>query len=350
MGSLADESSSLSQRARAGDVRAMATWGRMLVTGEGGGVVTVPLMRDGVALLRAAAQCGDPEAPAVLAMMAALGMLQPRDFGAALHLLETAAQRGWAPAQAQLRILARTDGDQWSALRPVAADVALSPPPSARLLNERPRLRVIEKFATPAECEWLIARARDHLERAEVYLASDNLEVSEVRTNSEAYLMPKLLDVVTAAMLHRAAAAVGIDLAFCEFATVLHYKPGELFGPHVDFFDPGAPSQRTEIIARGQRIATFLLYLNDDYEGGETEFLDAGVKYKGRKGDAMYFVNVEPSGMADVLSRHQGSAPTRGEKWVLSQWVRSSPLNAYMTPGAERAALPPTWLHDAWRA
>jgi len=256
-------------------------------------------------------------------------MLQPRDLGAAMTLLQTAAARGWAPAQDQLQVLA-----------------GRAPAASSTRLAERPRIRVIEGFATPAECAWLIARARDHLERAEVYQGSTDLEVSEVRTNTEAYLTPKLLDVVSAVVLQRAAAVLGLDMAMFEFATVLHYQAGQLFGPHDDFFDPEIPSQRAEIVARGQRIATFLLYLNDDYDGGETAFLDVGLKYKGRQGDAMFFVNVEPSGRADVLTRHQGSAPTRGEKWVLSQWVRSSPINTYLTPGAERAELPETWLRD----
>lgn len=325
---------SLSERARAGDVRALAAWGRALVTGEDGGPIIVAAMQEGLGYLRDAAERGDAEAPAVLAMMAAFGMLQPRDLGAAITLLNTSAQRGWAPAQEQLQVLANRSIE------------TLQAPVTARAFAEKPRIRVIEGFATPEECDWLIERARAHLERAEVYQGSTELEVSDVRTNSEAYLTPKLLDVVTAVVLQRAAAALALDSALFEFATVLHYEPGQVFGPHDDFFDPGIPSQRDEIVARGQRIATFLLYLNDDYDGGETAFLGVDLKYKGRKGDAMFFVNVEPSGMADVLTRHQGSAPTRGEKWVLSQWVRSSALNTYQTPGAERTALPPTWLRD----
>lgn len=311
----------------------MTAMGRALITGDGVRV-TLESLRYGAALLRDAMQKGDAQAPEVLASMAAFGILRPRDGVAARQLLETSAQRGWASAQRQLEVL----------------ETAPQGTGHTRLLHERPRLRVLENFATAAECDWLIDRTRDHLERAEVYHASSQVEVHDVRTNSEAYLTPKLLDVVTATVLLRIAAAAGVDLALCEFATVLHYLPGQLFGPHADYLDPNNPARLAELRASGQRVATFLVYLSDDYEDGETEFLDVGVKYKGRKGDALMFLNVEPNGEPDYSSRHQGSAPSRGEKWVLSQWVRNRALNPYLTPGGESARLPETWLQDAWRA
>lgn len=75
----------------------------------------------------------------------------------------------------------------------------------------------------------------------------------------------------------------------------------------------------------GQRILTFLLYLNDDFEGGETEFPLAGIRHKGKKGDALFFWNVHPDGRLDRQTLHAGLPPGIGEKWLLSQWVRNKP-------------------------
>ena len=69
-------------------------------------------------------------------------------------------------------------------------------------------------------------------------------------------------------------------------------------------------------------MVTFLLYLNDDYEGGETCFPRISWQHKGRKGDAMFFWNVDAQGQPDPKTLHEGSAPTKGEKWVLSQWIQ----------------------------
>jgi prolyl 4-hydroxylase len=135
-----------------------------------------------------------------------------------------------------------------------------------------------------------------------------------------------------------------VPIEHFEIAKLLHYKPGETFGRHSDFLQPG---MHEEIEARGQRVATFLVYLSDDYDGGETEFTEVGFKFKARKGDALMFVNVDANGATDPLSLHAGLPTIRGEKWVLSQWLRGKPVNPFQTPNITGAPLPPEWYRDA---
>ena len=61
----------------------------------------------------------------------------------------------------------------------------------------------------------------------------------------------------------------------------------------------------------------------DNYEDGETYFPKLQSGFKGRKGDALIFWNVTPDGLPDPLTLHMGSAPTRGEEWLFSQWIRT---------------------------
>jgi hypothetical protein len=72
----------------------------------------------------------------------------------------------------------------------------------------------------------------------------------------------------------------------------------------------------------GQRAVTFLVYLNDDYDGAETAFLALKWRYRGNKGDAILFRNVDSTGAPDLATLHAGLTPSRGEKWLLSQWIR----------------------------
>ena len=51
------------------------------------------------------------------------------------------------------------------------------------------------------------------------------------------------------------------------------------------------PTYAEEIAQRGQRVVTFLVYLNDDYGGGETAFPRLGISHKGRRGEGLFFVN-----------------------------------------------------------
>ncbi|MDB5424840.1 MAG: hypothetical protein JWQ29_2256, partial [Phenylobacterium sp.] len=129
-------------------------------------------------------------------------------------------------------------------------------------------------------------------------------------------------DVVLALVRARIAATVDIPLPCFEPTQVMHYAVGQEFAPHYDYLEARSMiSAETARPYEGQRIATFLVYLNADYEGGETAFPKAGVRFKGQVGDAIYFANVDAQGAPDRLSLHAGTPPSRGEKWILSQWI-----------------------------
>jgi prolyl 4-hydroxylase len=120
----------------------------------------------------------------------------------------------------------------------------------------------------------------------------------------------------------RIAATAGLAFGSLESPQILHYAVGQEFKPHVDFLDPNVPGYARDIEKRGQRAATFLIYLNDDYEGGETEFPLLGIRHKARKGEGLLFWNLDETHRPDSRMLHAGLPPARGEKWVLSQWLR----------------------------
>ncbi len=107
--------------------------------------------------------------------------------------------------------------------------------------------------------------------------------------------------------------------------TVLHYDVGEQISEHFDFVDPNVPDYERHIRERGQRIVTFLVYLNDEYSGGETEFPRLGVRHRGQGGEGFFFVNAFADGRPDVRTLHAGRAPSSGEKWIVSQFIKSQP-------------------------
>jgi predicted 2-oxoglutarate/Fe(II)-dependent dioxygenase YbiX len=119
-----------------------------------------------------------------------------------------------------------------------------------------------------------------------------------------------------------------------EPAQIMHYAPGEEFRPHYDFLTPDSPGMAAQIARYGQRIATFLLYLNEDFDGGETVFPLKDISYRGRAGDALFFANIDTANAPDPLTRHAGRPPTRGEKWILSQWIRDRSAGPPVPEGA----------------
>ena len=46
---------------------------------------------------------------------------------------------------------------------------------------------------------------------------------------------------------------------------------------------------------------------------------------RGRLGEALYFRNLTDEGAPDERTTHEGVSPTRGEKWLLSLFIRDKP-------------------------
>lgn len=312
----------LLERVQAGDSRALAELGKRLLVGDG----VKPAADQGIALLREAVSRGEAEAASLLAVCAAWGVAQARDVQAALDRLQCAAELGWAPALHELELLARQTGAGPAALRRSIDLATWTTPPAARMLCERPRIIVFEHFASRAECEWLIRRGSPGLVRAKVYRGSAQARTADTRTNRETSFTILNADVLLSLIRDRISAAAGAPVTHFEVAKLLSYAPGEQFALHADFIEPRTPELVREIQMRGQRSATFLVYLNEGYEGGETEFPRVGVRYKGARGDALLFSNVDSTGAPDYDTVHAGLPPTQGEKWVLSQWVRTRPV------------------------
>ena len=123
----------------------------------------------------------------------------------------------------------------------------------------------------------------------------------------------------------RAARAVDMPPENAEGLGVLHYRPGESYAPHADYIEE-TPANAAQLAARGQRVKTLLVYLNEDFDGGETAFPLLNLSFKPPAGAALTFANVDMHGRVDAMSTHTGTPPTRGEKWVISKWFRTKPL------------------------
>lgn len=274
-------------------------------------------------LLKACVEGGEAEADRWLALLAAAGVGTPQSWAGALDHLERAALRGSASARGQLSALATgVASEDPRVLRASIVLPELAAAPIKRVLNAQPRTVAIDGFVSTAVAAWLIDRSRERLNRAQVFTGADASETGD-RTNTASQFNFIDSDVVVHLTRQRISAAIGVPIAALETPQVLHYDVGEEFSRHYDWLDPADTGQAQEIAKAGQRIVTFLIYLNDDFEGGETAFPKLGLAHRGRRGDALYFANTLADGSPDPRTLHAGLAPTRGEKWVFSQWVRN---------------------------
>src|ERR1700733_1210294 len=91
----------LERAARAKDAAAMTELGKRSLVGRAG--LRTP--HDGAELLAAAAEAGDAEADALIAVLIGVDAATPADWNLALGYLERSAYRGWQPARDQLTLL-----------------------------------------------------------------------------------------------------------------------------------------------------------------------------------------------------------------------------------------------------
>jgi prolyl 4-hydroxylase len=297
----------LIRAADGGDVSAQAALAHWRIAGN----IVRRDLAEARRLLASAGAKGDRESALLHAYFLAGGVGGPDDWPAALAALEALAPRE-PRAAAQLRLLASME---------LEANGSPRRPPPLRPLSAEPYVAASEKFMTAAECAWLREAGEPALRPSLVADPRTGRMVPHpVRSSDAAMFGVFAEDLVVNALNRRIAALSGTRLDQGEPLQLLRYRPGGEYKPHMDAL-PAEPNQR---------ILTVLVYLSDDYEGGETSFPRTGLSFRGKAGDALLFRNASADGRADPLALHAGLPVTRGTKYLASRWIR-----------AERFSYPP---------
>ncbi|KAF6165250.1 hypothetical protein GIB67_030432 [Kingdonia uniflora] len=209
-------------------------------------------------------------------------------------------------------------------------------PLTVQILSWKPRAVYYPGFANAEQCQSIIEMAKITLEPSTLALRKGETEETTkgTRTSSGTFISASedksgTLDIIE----EKIARATMIPKTHGEEFNVLRYEIGQRYLSHYDAFNPDEYGPQ-----KSQRVASFLLYLSDVEEGGETIFpfenglnMDInynfkeciGLKVKPRQGDGLLFYSLFPNGTIDQMSLH-GSCPViKGEKWVATKWIRN---------------------------
>lgn len=176
------------------------------------------------------------------------------------------------------------------------------------ILPNYPTPRIFENFLTDDECEYIIQQAKRSMEISTV--KTDKKVDESVRKSETAWL--KKEDSIVRSVMERCLTNTDRPFINCEQLQVLRYKPGGFYKPHQDAFEN----------EKNMRMYTFILALNDDYEGGETIFPNLKKEYKLKKGDALFFDTLDNYEFMTSKALHGGKPVKSGEKWICNLWVR----------------------------
>lgn len=191
-----------------------------------------------------------------------------------------------------------------------------------KVICTSPAVYLLEKFLSPEECDHLIRVAEKQIAPSVVVdEVTGQLVRHQTRTSQGTHFL-KGQDSIIAAVEQRTALYSSTPIENGENIQILHYGVGAEYKPHFDYFDPVLPGSAEVLKRGGQRICTFVMYLNDVEEGGETIFPVPDIKVTPRKGDAAFFWNVTADGKIDPNSLHGGAPVLKGEKWIATRWVR----------------------------
>lgn len=296
--------------------------------------------QEAVTMLNQLAAAGDGPACYQLAEWAGEGQIVQRDFGLARKLYEAAARAGLIEAlrryiafvavgvggprdwQQSLQMLGQFASLDASAAKQLALigkmDLTIEGDPATVPNGEvvrgsSPRVERFPGLLSAEECDFLCQAAEPLFEPAEtVEEYTGRTFRNPIRTSDTAVFPWVGENPAIHAINRRIAAASGTDVGQGEPLQILRYRPGQEYRPHTDAI-PGL---------KNQRIKTMLVYLNDDFEGGETSFPEAGLTISPRRGEGLLFANVDASGEPDPSVLHAGLPVKSGEKFLVSRWIR----------------------------
>jgi prolyl 4-hydroxylase len=183
-----------------------------------------------------------------------------------------------------------------------------------------PRVVVFGGLMTEAECDELVALARQRLARSETVVTTTGASEVNVARTSEGMFFGRAENPICARVEERIAKLLNWPLDNGEGLQILRYQPGAEYKPHYDYFDPAQPGTPTILKRGGQRVGTLVVYLNSPPRGGATTFPDVHLEVSPVKGNAVFFSYDRPHPMTRTL--HGGAPVLEGEKWVATKWMR----------------------------
>lgn len=179
--------------------------------------------------------------------------------------------------------------------------------------------RVVNSVLTRDECKYIMDKA-DALFTRSTVVGTDGYDAS--RTSETAWISKD--DPVARKVFQKASELSGKPIDCCEDLQVVRYKPGTFYRAHHDSCCEDTKACVDFENRGGQRVATLLVYLNEEFTDGETHFPDHDdLKLRADPGSAIFF---RPMGSHEAKCHpkalHAGLPISSGTKYVCNAWVR----------------------------
>lgn len=167
-------------------------------------------------------------------------------------------------------------------------------------------IKIIDEFLSPEECDEIISFSENHNKISYKKSAigfNDEEKISEYRT-SYTFIPPIEELTILNKIIQLSVIETQQNKDMLEPISIARYNVDQSFWLH---FDTSTFMPRTY---------TGVLYLNDNFDGGETYFSELDFKIVPKKGRMLFFPNLERHSLP-VYSAHAGLPIKNGSKYVL---------------------------------
>ena len=183
----------------------------------------------------------------------------------------------------------------------------------------------IPQFLTNEECDHIVRLTEHGSVRSSVAgSGAQTIKYDEGRTSSTAVLHDT--DPIVSNVNQKMYIELGIEAPYSEPTQGQIYEVGQEFRHHQDAF--GKEAYHNHCLSSGQRTWTFMIYLNDVEEGGETDFPTLQKTFTPVKGTAVVWKNSNGTGTENSAALHAGLPVRKGRKVIITKWFRENVFNS----------------------
>ncbi|CAC5388184.1 P4HA [Mytilus coruscus] len=202
----------------------------------------------------------------------------------------------------------------------------------AEEMNKDPKIFVFHDVIYEHEMDFLKREAYKKFQRSGLQQYGKGVDNSDdIRLSYTGWVWST--DLTARRVTHRIHLITGLDttdrslFSSSEAYQVVNYGIGGFFNVHRDnlynpIWGPPAGEDHESVRGSGDRVATWIFYMNDVREGGATIFSELNTRIPVEKGAAAFWYNLLPNGEIDTRLLHGGCPVLLGSKWISNKWIR----------------------------
>jgi prolyl 4-hydroxylase len=211
-------------------------------------------------------------------------------------------------------------------------------PDAQKIPTDLAELYLLDDFLSQQECERLTTLIKSRLRKSTTRKtdrdeAANSINISNICNLSSVY-NPFVRDIDD-----RICRTMGINASYSEGIQGQYQPADQEFKTHADNFER---DQLASADIRGQRTYTFMVYLTDVAEGGETDFEKLGVAIKPKRGQALIWNNLDPRGMPNPNIMHHARPVVGGSQCIITQRFRANGAGPMPTKDRTETTRPET--------